>query len=86
MWRQGRQVSMHVARGSTLLLSSHGRGLGPQDALKKDSRGLSRVWQVNLGSLDFNSDLSEFLLVPLRSQGYCGFGRGVSGLHWVWCN
>ena len=24
-------------------LSSHGRGLGPRDALKKDSRGLSRV-------------------------------------------
>ena len=20
------------------------------------------------------------------SQGYCGVGRGLSGLHWVWCN
>ena len=20
----------------------------------------------------------------LRSQGYCGVGRGLSGLHWVW--
>ena len=24
--------------------------------------------------------------MPLRSQGYCGIGRGLSGLHWVWCN
>ena len=37
------QVSMCVARGSTLLLSSHGRGICPQDALKKDSGGLSSV-------------------------------------------
>ena len=40
--RQGSQVSMRVARGSASWLSSHGRGLGPRDALKKDSRGLSR--------------------------------------------
>ena len=43
MWRQGSQVSMCVARGSALLLSSHGRGICPQDALKKDSRGLSSI-------------------------------------------
>ena len=36
MWRQGSQVSMRVARGSASLLSSHGRGIAPQDALKKD--------------------------------------------------
>ena len=24
--------------------------------------------------------------MPMRSQGYCGDGRGLSGLHWVWCN
>ena len=42
-WSQGSQVSMGVASGSVSLLSSHGRGIGPQDALKKDSRGLSRV-------------------------------------------
>ena len=39
---QGSQVSTGVARGSASLLSSHGRGLGPQEALKKDSRGRSR--------------------------------------------
>ena len=33
---------MRVARGSSSLLSSHGRGIGPQDVLKKGSRGLSR--------------------------------------------
>ena len=40
--RQGSQVSMRVARGSASWFSSHGRGLGPRDALKKDSRGLCR--------------------------------------------
>ena len=41
--RHGSQVSLRVARRSGLWLSSNGRGLGPQDALKRDSRGLSRV-------------------------------------------
>ena len=31
-------------------------------------------------------DLRELLREPLRSQGYCGVGRGLSQLHWVWCN
>ena len=43
MWRQGSQVSIQVVRGNVALLSSHGRLIGPQDALKKDSRSLSRV-------------------------------------------
>ena len=47
LWRQGSQVSMRVARGSATLLSSHGRGIAPQDALKKDSRGLVRVGAGN---------------------------------------
>ena len=33
------KLTMRVARGSASWLSSHGRGLGPRDALKKDSRG-----------------------------------------------
>jgi len=24
--------------------------------------------------------------VPMRSQEYCGVGRGLSVLHWVWCD
>ena len=35
--RQGSQVSVPVARGSASWLSSHGRGLGPREALKRDS-------------------------------------------------
>ena len=27
--------------------------------------------------------LRELLRVPLRSQGYCGAGTRLSGLHWV---
>ena len=38
---------MRVARGSASLLSSHGRGMAPQDAVKKDSRGLLRVGAGN---------------------------------------
>ena len=50
---QGSQVSMLVERGSASWFSSHGRGLGTQDALKKDSRGLSRVRRETLVSLAF---------------------------------
>ena len=38
---------MRVARGSASLLLSHGRGIAPQDALKKDSRGRLRVGAEN---------------------------------------
>ena len=31
-------------------------------------------------------DLMERLRVPLKCQGYCGVGSGLSGLHWIWCN
>ena len=41
--RQGSQVCMREVRGSASLLSSPERGQGPQDTLKKDYRGLSRV-------------------------------------------
>ena len=37
--RQGSQVSMRVARGSASWLSSHGRGLGPRDALLPSQGG-----------------------------------------------
>ena len=45
---QGSQVSMRMAMGSGSLLSSHGRGIGLQDA-PKDSQGLSRVAAGNPG-------------------------------------
>ena len=37
VWPQGIPVSIRVARGSAALLSSHGRGIGPQVALKGES-------------------------------------------------
>ena len=46
---QGSPVSIRVARGSVGLLLSHGRGIGPQFALKGESRGLSRVVAGNFG-------------------------------------
>ena len=49
VWPQGSLVSNRFARGSAALLSSHSRGIGPQDALKGDSRGLSRVAAGNPG-------------------------------------
>ena len=47
VWHQGSQISMRMTRGSASLLSSHGRGIGIQDALKEDFRGLSRVASGN---------------------------------------
>ena len=49
VWCQGSQISIRVARGSVALLLSHGRGIGPQEASKKDSRSLSRVATGNHG-------------------------------------
>ena len=47
MWCRGSQIFMRVARGSASFFSSHGRGIGIQDALKEDFRGLSRVASGN---------------------------------------
>ena len=66
--RQGSQVSMRVARGSASWLSSHGRGLGPRDALKKDSRGLSRVVSGEWFALEINRDHSVILEIAPK---YC---------------
>jgi len=33
-----------------------------------------------------DTDFKEILRVPIGSQEYCGVGRGLSGLHWDWCN
>ena len=45
MWPQGSPVSIQVGRGSAALLLSHGRGIGPQEALKEESRGVSQLRQ-----------------------------------------
>ena len=73
-WSQGSQVSMGVASGSASLLSSHGRGIGPQDALKKDSRGLSQVVAGNPGFPR---------LVPVTSRIFSG-SYEKTGILWSW--
>ena len=63
VWRQESQVSMRVSRGNASLLSSHGRGIRPLDALKKDSQDLSRVL----------ARIPEFpRLVPVTSGRFSG--------------
>ena len=63
----GAQVSMRMARGSWSSLSSHGKWLGPQEALKKDSRGLSRVEAKDSALL--SSRDAGLLEPPERPQG-----------------
>ena len=74
MWRQGSQVSMRVARGSVSLLSCHDRGFGPQDALKKDSQGLSQVVAGNHGFPR---------LMHVTSGSFSGASE-KSGILWSW--
>ena len=51
VWHQGSQISMRMTRGSASLLSSHGRGIGIQDALGGFGVFL-RLRQETLGSLN----------------------------------
>ena len=50
---QGSQVSFQVARVSTGVLWSHGRGIRPQFTWKRDSQAVSRVAAGSVGSLKF---------------------------------
>ena len=43
MWLQGSPVSIWVVMGSKAILSNHGSRIRPQDALKGESRSLSRL-------------------------------------------
>ena len=49
---QRSQVSIRVGRGSAGLLWSHGRGIRPQFAWKRESQRISRVAAGRLGSLE----------------------------------
>ena len=91
VWRQGSQVSMCMARGSASLLLSRGRGIRPQDGLKKDSRGLSRVAEGNPGFPRLVSVTSGTFSGCLREVGdtvelggaspdFTGFGAMEDGL------
>ena len=75
--RQGSQVSMRVAWGSASWLSSHGRGLGPRDAWKKVSRGLSRA---AAGFSSYDRDLSLPLGLALGSPIFPSSCEGKLGV------
>ena len=74
MWPQGSPVSIRVVRGSTAFLSSHGRGIGPQDALKGESRDPSRVAAGNPG----------FPQVVTVTSGSFSGAYEKSGILWSW--
>ena len=93
--RRGVQGVSRVATGKSVL---HARGEGERvialeswlgnQASRSVEEGLSRSFSgcgmKPLVPSTCAGDLRELLRVPLRSQGYCGVGRGLSGLHWVW--
>ena len=66
--------SLLVTRGSVAFLSSHGRGIGSQDGLKKDSRGLSRVAAGN----------PVFPRLVLVTSGDSQGAYEKSGILWSW--
>ena len=75
MWPQGSSVSIRVARGSTALLWSRGRGIGPQDASKGEYRGLSGVAAGNPGFPRFvkvTSGSFSLCLLEVRHTGDLG--------------
>ena len=74
LWHQGSPVSIGGVSGSVALLSNQGRGIRPQDALKKDSRGLSQVVAGNPGFPR---------LVPVTSRIFSG-SYEKTGILWSW--
>ena len=75
MWPQGSSVSIRVVRGSTALLSSHGRGIGPQYSFKGEYRGLSWVASGNPGFPRFvkvTSGSFSLCLLEVRHTGDLG--------------
>ena len=84
--RQGSQVSRRVSRGArhcfrVMVGVSGSRCV--EEGLSKSFSGCGRKPCVPSTCA---GDLCELLRVSLRNQGYCGVGRGLSGLHQVWCN
>ena len=86
MWPQGSPVSIRVARGSAALLSSHCRGIQPQDALKGEFRGLSRHSAGNPGFPQLVRVTSGSSHCAYWKSGIMWTWEGPLGLHCVWCN
>ena len=94
---RGAQGASHVAPGKSSLHSTceGERGIFLESwqgnwASSRVEGGISRsFWNCGRNpcvSSTCDGDLRELLRVPMGSQVYCGVGRGLSGLHWVWCN
>ena len=64
MWPQGSAVSIRVERGNEAFASSQGRVIGPQDTLKGEFQGLSRVASGNPGFL-------KLVMVTSGSFSWC---------------
>ena len=67
---QGSQVSIRVARASTGVLWSHGRGIRPQFTWKGESQGVSQVAAGSVGSLE----------LPRGPEGASHVVSGKSGI------
>ena len=67
---QGSQVSIRVARASTGVLWSHGRGIRPQFTWKGESQGVSQVAAGSVGSLE----------LPQGPEGASHVVSGKSGI------
>ena len=70
MLPQGSQVSIQVVRASAGVLWSHGWGIRPQFALKRESQGVSRVAAGSVGSLE----------LPRGPEGASHVVSGKSGI------
>ena len=90
------QWGTHVASGKSSLHSSckgeRSITLKPWQgnrALRRVQRGISRSFSSCSRKPWVPStcacDLRELLRVPMGSEEYCGLGRGISRLHWIWC-
>ena len=74
-WRGGRVIALESLLGNR----ASGR---VEEGLSRSLSGGGRKPTVPSTCA---GDLRELLMVLLRSQGNCGGGRGLSGVHWGWC-
>ena len=97
MFQRGTHGASRVAPGKFSLNSSskgdHGIALESRQgnqASRHVEGGISRFFS-SYGRKSWvpptcDGDLRELFMVPMGSQEYFRGGRGLSELHWVWCN
>ena len=77
---RGSQVSVQVARASTGVLWSHGRGIRPQFAWKGESQGVSRVAAGSAGSLELPQGSEGASHVVSEKSGILSSCEGPLGI------